>query len=152
MPTADYWATLLWKRLMGGRVLGIDGDDTPGRTLRGYAHCAAAKGDGGGGGGGSGVALAMVNLAASAVSIDLHVRDAVATQGQQPRREVYLLGTVEGVFTGNRTTLNGRELLLSGTALPPMPPVVQEQGLFSMPPLSVAFVVLPDAHADACSP
>lgn len=33
-PTPDYWATLLWKRLMGTRVLAVRGDDQPGRSLR----------------------------------------------------------------------------------------------------------------------
>jgi heparanase 1 len=136
-PTPDYWATLLWKRLMGGRVLGVAGDDRPGRALRAYAHCAA--------GGGGGVALAVVNVARAAASLDLRV-------GAGGRREVYRLGTVEGVFTGRRATLNGRELRLTGARLPPLPPAMEAAGgPLAMPALSVAFVVLPDAYAPACT-
>jgi hypothetical protein len=136
-PTPDYWATLLWKRLMGGRVLGVAGDDRSGRALRAYAHCAAASG--------GGVALAVVNVARAAASLDLRV-------GAGGRREVYRLGTVEGVFTGRRATLNGRELRLTGARLPPLPPAAEAAGgPLAMPALSVAFVVLPDAHAPACT-
>ena len=63
-----------------------------------------------------------------------------------------MLSTVEGTFVGQRTTLNGRELLLSGSVLPPLTP---SAGVASdpllVPPLSVAFVVLPEARVPACA-
>jgi heparanase 1 len=37
-PRPDYWASLLWKRLMGDRVLAV-GNPQEGSFLRAYAHC-----------------------------------------------------------------------------------------------------------------
>jgi len=47
-PRPDYWASLLWQRLMGPRVLRLErsGDDP---WLRAYAHCAADRPSGPGG-------------------------------------------------------------------------------------------------------
>jgi hypothetical protein len=140
-PTASYWATLLWKRLVGGRVLGVAGDLAPGRTLRAYAHCAKNVS--------GGVALTLLNVAREAASVDVRVG---AGDVRAQRRDEYRLSTVEGTFVGQRTTLNGRELLLSGSVLPPLTP---SAGVASdpllVPPLSVAFVVLPEARVPACA-
>ena len=180
-PFADYWATLLWKRLMGERVLAIGGDDEPNRTVRAYAHCLArvpvqdaAKG---------GVALAIINMQNASVQIDIGVSSLSAAdagqatanasgvlarmltwqqqqqqqQQQQPRepvlhREVYRLGTVEGVFTGHRATLNGVELSVgSGGVLPALAPTWElAAALLHLEPLSVSFVVLPTANVAGC--
>ena len=146
-PTPDYWATLLWKRLMGGKVLAVQGDEQAGRELRAYAHCAAASAASSSSGGG-GVAVALVNLRHVATPVDLRVlggMDAAAL-----RREVYVLTTIEGSFTGRRAALNGRELKLEAGALPPLEPKVEEGGALLLPALSVGFVVLPGAEAAAC--
>jgi hypothetical protein len=158
LPTPDYWATLLWKRLMGGRVLAVQGDEEPGRELRAYAHCAVlpsntthqpstAPGA---------VAVALINLRRDPTPVDLRVLEGTASAqhaaAPQQRREVYILTTVEGSFTGHRAALNGRELKLdAGGVLPALEPNVEAGGPpLVMPPLSVAFVVLPGATATAC--
>ena len=142
-PTAGYWATLLWKRLMGSRVLGVKGDLAQGRTLRAYAHCANN---------GTGIALAVVNVARKAASIQLKFvgKDDTA---QTHRLELYRLWTVEGSFTGHRTTLNGQELLVHGSTLPPLEPVVDLKSdlRVTMPALGVAFIVLPDVQTSYCT-
>ena len=142
-PTAGYWATLLWKRLMGGQVLGVEGDLAEGRTLRAYAHCANN---------GTGIALALVNVAREATSIQLKFVGEEKTT-QTHRLESYHLWTVEGTFTGHRTTLNGRELLLDGSSLPALEPVVELESNLRvvMPALGVAFVVLPDLPTGYCA-
>ena len=66
-------------------------------------------------------------------------------------QQVYRLSTVEGLFTGHRTTLNGEELALSGAQLPALLPVVETASVMHMAPLSVAFVVFPDARAPGCT-
>jgi len=61
-PRPDYWASLLWKRAMGTRVLRTRSGS---RMVRAYAHCAASGPPGA-------VALALVNLdrdAPAAVSV-----------------------------------------------------------------------------------
>jgi heparanase 1 len=144
-PFPDYWATLLWKRLMGGRVLEIVGDDAPGRTIRAYAHCLArvpARDAGNGG-----LAVAIINMQNASARVD------VATENQQQQqREVYRLGTVEGVFTGHHATLNGAELLVgAGGVLPTLRPTIETAGTeLLLEPLSVTFVALPHANAKAC--
>src|SRR5262249_58171455 len=52
-PNPDYWASLLWRRLMGTRVLAASTDAT--MPVRVYAHCAR---------GGGGVTLLALNLSA----------------------------------------------------------------------------------------
>jgi heparanase 1 len=90
-PTADYWATLLWKRLMGGRVLGVRGDEQPGRSLRSYAHCAANCSHGSGGC----VALALINVRRTSVSLSLRVGSSSGGGGAPAqRREVSQLAAL----------------------------------------------------------
>lgn len=154
----DYWATLLWKRLMGQRVLAITGDDAPRRTIRTYAHCLArvpARDAGSGG-----IALAIINMQNASIQVDIstdQIGDEPQTlaqqRQQQPRREVYRLGTTEGEFTGHRTTLNGAELLVrTGGVLPILTPTIEAaEGPLKLAALSVSFVVLPGANAKACT-
>ena len=91
--------------------------------------------------------MAAVNVGHEAAVFDIEMARSSANSTQF--REVYKMATVEGVFTGNRTTLNGNELIVEGTRLPPLNPVF-EKGAMEMAPLSVAFVMLPDARAPAC--
>jgi heparanase 1 len=155
----DYWATVLWKRLMGKRVLAITGDDAPGRTVRTYAHCLArvpARDAANGG-----IALAVINMQNTSVHVDISTdrsrvkgqTTSAQQQQQQPRREIYRLGTVEGVFTGHRATLNGVELLVgAGGMLPTLTPTIEAaEGPLKLEALSVSFVVLPDADAKGCT-
>ena len=147
-PTPDFWATVLWKRLMGSRVLAVRGDDAPGRTVRVYAHCLARVPHRRFAGG---VALAVINLRNSSVALDgVAVSD--SRGASEMAREVFALGTAEGTFDGKRTTLNGVELLLSGEGvLPSLEPQRQAaEAALELPPLSVAFVAIPGANASAC--
>ena len=154
----DYWATVLWKRLMGNRVLAVTGHDAPGRTLRAYAHCLArvpARDTANGG-----IALAIINMKNTSVQVDIstdRTRGAGETHSQrqwlqQPYREVYRLGTVEGVFTGHRATLNGVELLVGASGVLPMltPTIEATKDPLQLEALSVNFVVMPDADAPGC--
>ena len=157
-PFPDYWATVLWKRLMGNRVLAVTGQDASGRTVRAYAHCMArvpatrtANG---------GIALAIINMQNTSVQVDIstdRARDAAETHSQQqwrqqPYREVYRLDTAEGVFTGHRATLNGVELLVgAGGVLPRLTPTIEDTAEpLQLKALSVNFVAMPDADAAGC--
>ena len=118
------------------------------------------------------MAVALVNLHRIAVYVDLtfevaldggvnasdkegaapgiHFRTAAVASSSEAR-EVYLLSTVEGTFTGHRAQLNGVELLFQGGDLPPLSPRLETGGKMHMPPLTVAFVVLPQAGVAACA-
>ena len=148
----DYWASVLWKRLMGERVLAVTGDDARGRTVRAYAHCLArvpardlTRG---------GIALAIINMQNTSVPVDISIdrMNAETDTLSQQFREVYRLGTVEGVFTGHRATLNGVELLVgAGGVLPTLTPTIEAaNGPLQLDPLSVNFVAMPDANASGC--
>jgi hypothetical protein len=123
-PRPNYWAALLWSRLMGTTVLAAPAQ--PGASLRLYAHC--LKGRSGG------VALLAINLAAEGATLDF-----------TGRGDLHLL---EG--EDQEARLNGTALALGpDDALPALHgrPV---SGPRQLPPRSIAFLTLPDAANPAC--
>jgi heparanase len=128
-PRPDYWAALLWRRLMGTTVLDPGSSSMPGLHL--YAHCLRGKP--------GGVALLAIN-ADRAASRMLELPTAASR---------YTL-TADNL-TDTRVRMNGRELRLgAGDELPspeaePVPP-----GRLDLPPASVAFLAIPDAANPAC--
>ena len=147
-PRSDYWATLLWKKLMSGKVLTVQGDDRLGRKVRSYVQCAAGTS------GGGAVTVVIVNMQQNELaSIDfetMHLGPKGVTR-VSGTREVYVLATKEGVFTGNQTTLNGNELIFNGT-LPFLNPKIETmEHPFVLQPLTVAFVTLRNANVSVCS-
>jgi hypothetical protein len=130
VPRPDYWAAVLWARLMGPQVLAVDDADTV-EDLTVYARCRA---------GGDGVTYAVVNASTD------QSRTVATGAGSG---EVYLL--TGDSLDGATARLNGTELAANddGT-LPPLDAHAVE-GAVEIPPASVAFVVDPGAGADACS-
>lgn len=126
-PRPNYWAALLWRRLMGTTVLDA-GASAPGVHL--YSHC--LRGQPGG------VALLAINLdrgAAGKLSV--------------PAGEHYTL-TAEQLESGS-VQLNGRDLQLgSGDALPKIAGAAMKAGTASLPPASITFFTFPKAANAAC--
>jgi heparanase 1 len=131
-PRPDYWASLLWKRWMGARVLATRGapDD-----LRVYAHCAP-----GGGGAVTVVAINLSRTAPATLSVDLAAQGAAA-------------------FFLTATDLLSPQLLVNGAlpavALDGTPPALVPAPLQAnavIAPASAAFVLFPAAAAPACQP
>merc|ERR1711971_547031 len=58
VPLPDYWIALLWRRLMGTKVLSTDSSS---RSVRVYSHCAKE----------GGVALAWLNIGERSASLKL---------------------------------------------------------------------------------
>ena len=125
-PNADYWAALLWRRLMGTGVLDA-GPAEPG--LHVYAHC--LRGSRGG------VTLLAINL-----------HTAPATIRISGRAEVYALTAPE--LQSRTVLLNGRALALgSNDSLPVLTPRHVTDSV-SLAPTSIAFIALPNAGNRAC--
>ncbi|XP_074856092.1 inactive heparanase-2 isoform X4 [Carettochelys insculpta] len=152
-PLPDYWLSLLYKRLVGPKVLavhvaGLQGKPRPGRVIRDklriYAHCTShhnqhyARGS---------ITLYIINLHRSRKKIKLvgTLRDKVVHQ--------YLLqpeGT-EGLHA-RAVQLNGQPLAMAddGT-LPELKPRPLRAGrTLVIPPLSMSFYVVKNVHALAC--
>lgn len=134
-PRPDYYASLLWRRLMGQRVLDAPNEDA---LLRSYAHCGA--------GGAGSVTVVLVNIDAdNAARVEL--------PGLGARAELYALTADE--LTSPAMKLNGSLLSAAGDGTPPATTGKALNGSASsvtvlLEPLSSAFVTFPDAGAVAC--
>lgn len=126
-PNASYWAAVLWRRLMGTRILDA-GAQRPGLHL--YAHC--LRGVPGG------VALLAINLEGREKRLRL-----------SGRAEVYALTAREPL---SRTVLlNGQELAVGpDDTLPTMEPVRARGRDVVLPALGNSFIALPKANNSAC--
>ncbi|HVR63636.1 MAG TPA: hypothetical protein VMU50_17165 [Polyangia bacterium] len=134
-PNPSYWASWLWRRLMGTRVLDVAvAPSAP--AVRAYAHCLA---DGAGAGE---IALLLLNVdPAAAVTVDV---------GPGSRR-VFRLRADDLGLGARRVRVNGRALEAAADGTPPLlATLVTDDDRLSLAPLSATFVVLPSAGAAAC--
>jgi hypothetical protein len=127
-PNASYWAAVLWRRLMGHKVLDTGAQQS---GLHLYAHC--QRGTRGG------VTVVAINLRSSAAALDL-----------AGPADVYALTSPE--LQRKTVLLNGRALALGGRdTMPAMPAVRVVSGRVELAPTSVNFIALPQARNAACS-
>jgi len=131
-PRPDYWASVLWRRLMGQRVLDVSRTDVD-DSVRLYAHCSYQRA--------GAVTLLAINL-----DPDKGVR--LEVEGLDGAKELYLL---------TATSIDSAELMLNGTvlkddegALPELSPNPIGSRPVDLPARSMAFVVFPNADAFAC--
>jgi heparanase 1 len=128
-PRPDYWAALLWRRLMGTTVLDPGAPASPRLDL--YAHC--LRGTRGG------VALLAIN------------RDRVAPRSlglPTPARR-YALTAID--LTATRARLNGSDLRLDeGGEWPSLQGEAVGAGRLDLPPASITFLAVADAANPAC--
>jgi heparanase 1 len=129
-PRPDYWASLLWRRSMGVRVL--DAHAPAPATLRVYAHCARA--------GGGGVTLLAINLDSVPVRIGV--------DGVGGRMQLWVV--TAAAPTASTAQLNGTPLALVDNRLPTVAPLDRAAGSFTVPATAYAFAVYPEAAAVAC--
>jgi heparanase 1 len=126
-PRPNYWAAVLWQRLMGENVL--TSPPSPSAELRIYAHCLKDKS--------GGVALAAVNLGAAPQSF-----------ATGPKAQAWHLTapelTAETVMVNGRTPEAAPDGSLSG-----LDPVYAVDKV-TIGGRSIAFVAVPDAGNPAC--
>ncbi|GGC13485.1 hypothetical protein GCM10011494_35410 [Novosphingobium endophyticum] len=126
-PNASYWGAVLWRRLMGTRILDA-GPVAPG--LHVYAHC--LRGTPGG------VTLLAINMQAQAVSFDLTAP-----------ADVYALTSPD--LQSNTVLLNGQLLAVQADdTLPAMKPQRMQGNQVTVAPTSINFIALPEANNPAC--
>lgn len=135
-PDPDYWATLLWERLMGSKQLNVKAPASP-STLKLFGACSP-------GGPAGGVTLLALNLSSTA-------SESLRLAGSGGGRARAFVVTAPDPY-GTDVMLNGRLLRASAkgrirTDLAPKP--VRGRSL-RLPPTSYAFVREPRAGAPAC--
>lgn len=126
-PRPNYWAALLWRRLMGTQVLDA-GALQPGLHL--YAHC--QRGNRGG------VTILAINLQKEAAAIRV-----------KGHANLYALTATE--LRSRGVLLNGHALALGrGNAIPALSPQPVGGNTVNLAPTSINFVVLPNARNAQC--
>jgi hypothetical protein len=128
-PRPNFWAAVLWRRLMGTTVLQPGASPSPDLYL--YAHCLR--------GGSGGVALLAIN--ASSRPQTLNVPKA---------SERYTLTAQQ--LDSRSVQLNGRILdLQTDEALPPMNAIKTQAGNMALAPQSITFIGISQAGNEACN-
>jgi hypothetical protein len=125
-PNASYWSAVLWRKLMGRRVLDAGANEA---GLHVYAHCLRSSR--------GGVALLALNM-----------KDRADTVSVTGRASVYALTAPE--LQGRAVLLNGAPLGIGkDDRLPAMTPKAAS-GQIELAPYSVNFIALPQAGNTAC--
>jgi len=128
-PRPDYWAALLWSRLMGRAVL--DAGPSPSPSVHLYAHCLRSQP--------GGVALLAINVD----------REAAQELAVPMPSERYTLSSPDRLRS--RADLNGRELKLgAGDALPEIAGEPARAGAVRLAPASITFLAFPKAGNASC--
>lgn len=127
-PRPNYWAALLWRRLMGQTVLdsGINRDG-----LHVYAHCQRGKP--------GGVAMVAINLSET------------STADLQLPTQAYGQTLTSGDLQGKTVQLNGIPLALTANdRLPKLGSIRLAKGKVTLPAASVTFLSVPNAGNPSC--
>jgi len=128
-PRPDYWAALLWRKLMGMKVL--DAGAAQGGSLRLYAHC--LRGTPGG------VALLAINT------------DREAARGLEVPAESERYTLTAKDLLEQAVRLNGKELGLDARGeLPALAGIASPAGEVPLPPASITFLAIKRADNLAC--
>eukprot|EP00794_Sanderia_malayensis_P015224 gene15224-16798_t len=139
-----YWMSVLYKLLVGKRVLDVKGSLQPGRTLRIYAHCVNEFGR-------HHYYKGAVVLIALNLDVNNSARFLLDRQLAGLNADEYLLQAPGGDVSSKKVLLNGVELdLISDTQLPPLKPKLQISQPFFIPAKSYGFFVLTEAQSEAC--
>jgi heparanase 1 len=131
-PNPDYWAALLWRRLMGTGIVAARLKDAP-PTLRVYAACMRGH---------AGTTLLALNL-------DAHHSERLSLPRVGSPAQLYLVTAPQ--LLGRQVRLNGRTLQVGrGGAVPETRGKALGATSTTLPPASYAFVTLPGVGPAAC--
>ncbi len=128
-PRPDYWAALLWRRLMGTTVLDPGSPSAVGLHL--YAHCLRSRP--------GGVALLAINA------------DRAASRTLELPAPASRYALTADDLTDTSVRMNGHELRLgAGDELPSLEGVPVPPGRLDLAPASISFLAMPEAANPAC--
>jgi hypothetical protein len=128
-PRPNYWAALLWRKLMGTTVL--KPNTSPARGLQLYAHCLREVP--------GGVALLAINTD----------RNNSQTLTVSAPSEQYMMTASK--LEETRVALNGKELKLEADdSIPQLAGVPTPSGQINLAPASVTFLAMREAHNASC--
>lgn len=126
-PNPDYWLTVLYKQLVGNKVLNITSSSALSRDVRFYAHCSADGFPPGS------VTVYGMNLLSKGINVTFPQFEG--------RLKIYLLTAPKQNLKSRFVNLNGVTLeMTSDTSLPELIPRSGPNLLF-LPPFSYVFVV-----------
>ncbi|XP_067658911.1 heparanase-like [Haliotis asinina] len=138
-PYPDYWLTLLYKRLIGYKVLSVQTNST--NSFRVYAHCARQE--------------SLYNYKPGTVVIYIvnvnNYTTAVTFPQFRTNMDVFWFSPEFQDLTSRNVTLNGKRLDYINYTIPEMPPERAYGGSLQIPATTFGFVVFPDAGVDVCS-
>lgn len=139
-PRPDYWAALLWRRLMGRQALSLPLDletATAASGLRVYAHCLRD------GAPGSVALLALNPSRATMASLTL------AGLGLRGNAHLHVASAAD--LASTRIRIDGIELTTAPDGTPPdLSPTVQRIESLAVAPGTWVFAAFPDARVGAC--
>jgi heparanase len=128
-PRPNFWAAVLWRRLMGTTVLQAERSPSPNLHL--YAHC--LRGVTGG-------------VAILAINADQKAEQALSLPGPS---ETYMLSAEP--LQSDRVRLNDKLLELGANdALPELDGISKPAGTVKIPPVTIMFIGVPKAGNDGC--
>jgi heparanase 1 len=129
MPRPNYWAAILWRKLMGTTVL--EAGASPAPALKLYAHCLRGKP--------SGVAILAINTDRNASqSVELVTAS-----------ERYTLSASD--LQGGHVQMNGNEMKLGADdAIPQLSGMSAASGKQTLAPATITFFAIPNANNANC--
>ncbi|RAX54384.1 hypothetical protein CCY99_03245 [Helicobacter sp. 16-1353] len=128
-PKPNYWAALLWSRLMGTTILDISSTNP---NLHLYAQC--MKNNMGG---------------VSIIALNIDSKEAFSISTDKPL-ETYTLSADGDINTSSSVLLNNTKLQLSNDKLPKLSPIKNNDSKLTIPPQSIVFITIKDARNPHC--
>lgn len=137
IPHPDYWNSVLWKKMMGARVLQVDEPDN--EDLRIYAHCAPEWAPN----------YQQGAVSVLAINLDRENKYYLRLKGISGEKQLYQVSTDD--LLGQNLFINGELMQADNEGkIPTFQPLVLHDDEIELWPASYVFILLPDAQAAAC--